>query len=732
MKTRLPGPLNRGCIHARVKPTPGGGVPPSPVAASAAANSRPASHFSARHVSANSAPFPSLPNFAFLIFNFAFLLSLPWTPQAQAASAVASSAPIRVAIISEQPAALPAADLLTVKLSGQNSLQLLERAEIDKVYREQALSAANRDYVKLGQVLGANGVVLLSPLTDGTNQFLQARLVAVGPGVIIGSLRFPWPLRDAAQWADWVAQRFEPLLPKLTVLARDAIPISIVNLRAAARSREGEELERQLTPLAIERLSREREFFVLERQRMELLTSEKDLRGASETAFWNGSHLLDGVLDRDGYSKDTVTLNARLTPAQGGAPVLIDVSGSRTNLSEVLDRLVQKIRESLRLGSPGTPWNAAEEAAAYEREAQWAMRWGMFGEAQSACESSWALGRQTKEVAELRIRAYAAAGIPPHSDALSTNPENPAYAPDPARLAPAIRAFELYQQGFRSFAFNEPKPDTNWYSLAVELLNSELLRQFNYYPQLRGGQEPQLATLRSLSRETVALLQNHPLYDNLRIRMRATLEDGYSSIMLGDFGRFNNTTNLPVMAFLRLGACWYETPEEALAAYREIADSPCCTSPVKILRSITSSVGTPRDQRRAPALWQGFINELCVSTNALKQVEGCFLRLADAQPPQQLAAADQLFKCALDNALSLKMAELQDAFVHDLDGLIASPPNGFAYAGEPGRSGVQSMESFRIDFRTACVAAVGEVVRLQAMTNYLAAAISSRSAARSG
>ena len=424
-------------------------------------------------------------------------------------------APLRLAIVSAEPSALPVLDLLTVELSRTPGIQLLERAEIDRVYREQGLSAVNRDYLKLGQVLGANGLVLLTPVAEGTNRFLQARLVAVGPGVVIAYVRAPLPVPEPAQWAQRTARHFEPLLPKLSVLAKDAIPLSIVNLRSAVRSAEAEELERQLTPLAAERLSRERELFVLERQRMELLTSEKELREGSEAAFWNGGYLLDGVVDRDGYSKDTVTVSARLLPPKGGAPIAIEISGSRTNLSEVLNRLTDKVRQGLKLGAQQAAWDPAEEAARYFEEAKWAFKWGMLGEAQSACESSWALGRKTKEVAELRIRIYGAEGTAPDTDWLSTTPTSPAYAPNPALLEPAIHALELYMQGFRTFLNTEPKPDTNWYALGVQLLSSQLLRRFNYFPERCQGHEERLAVLRSLSRDTLGMLRDQKQYAGL-------------------------------------------------------------------------------------------------------------------------------------------------------------------------------------------------------------------------
>lgn len=164
--------------------------------------------------------------------------------------------------------------------------------------------------------------------------------------------------------------------------------------------------------LAIERLTREKEFFVLERRDMNRLTAEKDLQGMGESAFWSGSYLLEGIVDRDGYSKATVTINARLVPPRGGAPALIEVSGSRTNMSETINLLANKVAQALKLGPLNTPWNPAEEAEQYFDEAKWAYRWGMLREAQAASEASWALGNKRKEVAELRIRVYEAEAAP--------------------------------------------------------------------------------------------------------------------------------------------------------------------------------------------------------------------------------------------------------------------------------------------------------------------------------
>ena len=170
-------------------------------------------------------------------------------------------------------------DLLTAQFTKLPGLELLERAEIDRLRKEQSLSALNKDNLKLGQILGADGLLLLDTAREGSNQFLTARLIAVKPGVVIGAERFPWPLPDVNIWSQWMSNRFGPLMPKLGVLAKDAIPISVVNLHSAFAASANTDAEQQLTALLVERLTRETNLFVLERRRMELVDGRKGVKG---------------------------------------------------------------------------------------------------------------------------------------------------------------------------------------------------------------------------------------------------------------------------------------------------------------------------------------------------------------------------------------------------------------------------------------------------------------------
>ena len=137
-----------------------------------------------------------------------------------------TNAPARLALIAESADTSAAVDVLTAQLSGSKNLQLLERNEIEKVYREHGLSAENKDYVKLGQILGADGLLLMETAKEGTNQFLNIRLIAVKPGVVVIAEKFSWPVANLTEWSAVFENHLNPLLPKLTVLVKDAIPNS--------------------------------------------------------------------------------------------------------------------------------------------------------------------------------------------------------------------------------------------------------------------------------------------------------------------------------------------------------------------------------------------------------------------------------------------------------------------------------------------------------------------------
>lgn len=601
-----------------------------------------------------------------------------------------SNAPARLAIIAESPDASAASDILTAELSKNSQITLLERNEIDKVYQEQGLSVGNRDYLKLGQILGADGLWVFNVTKIATQTNLAARLIAVKPGVVLANEDFSWPLADVTDWAASTANHLNLFLPKLTVLVKDAIPISVVNLRSAVSSSEAAETERQLKLLTIERLSRERQFFVLERQRMDLLSGEKELKGIENSAFWNGSYLLEGVIDQNGYSKETMIISARLTPSKGGAPLLFEVSGNRTNLSEVVSQLAIKVAALLRINTAATEWNARDEATEYFEEAKWALKWGLLSEAQSASESAWALGKQDLDCAQLRVRAYLAElsistvnystfesyfGTELQSEAQSAiqaelrkHRFGEAYricrddskdlltisfafgesAPNAINIDRAIHILELYYNFSRTHVEGQPQPGTDatgwknskWTNLGIEVLvaASRTLQDFAFVPESQRPVALKLAELRALARTVAEFISNTPaVRDSYFVGERIAPHDVLANTLSEQPNIFSCEVNW--------GGYWQEKPEEALVLYSRLMSSPafCYIHNAFWDRDLTRPrlVGwNEEDRRKIPELWNNFVQELARSTNILLQMEAKALARADAKTDEQRQIAE--------------------------------------------------------------------------------------------
>ncbi|HEX5397779.1 MAG TPA: hypothetical protein VFY06_01880 [Verrucomicrobiae bacterium] len=523
-----------------------------------------------------------------------------------------SNAPVRLAIVPETGEVGTAADMLTAEFSKNNNVQLLERAEIERVYREQGLSAANRDDLKLGRLLGADGLLLMGTSSEGTNQFLNVRLVAVKPGVVLVTESFPWPMKNLTEWSSAFERHLDRSLPKLAVLAKDAIPISVVNLRSAIQSDAGKETEAQLKLLTIQRLSREPQLFVLERQKMQMLTGEKELK-SDESAFWDGSYLLEGTVDQKGYSAATVTINGRLTPPKGGAPIQFEVSGIRTNLAEVVNQLAAKVDEALKVNSSVTVWNAADEAEQYFKEAQWAMKWGLYSEAQAAAESAWALGRRNSETATLRIRAYSLSVPLMQMHIFVQDPENTFTkeivkfaVPDASQFMPLNRAMELYSQDARYILDGTNGPSGKELTMGLQLLRrtSSLLESYNYAVEMRTGHEEELREMREKMRQMLTVLDEH------------------LASSTNQFPPWNDPRENIKWLKWEEGSLCFDQPEAALPMFRQVVQSGYFPDdPPRFV------VWSWENRKRTPRLTRQFVTEICSDTNPAVRLEGLYLAI---------------------------------------------------------------------------------------------------------
>jgi hypothetical protein len=524
---------------------------------------------------------------------------------------------VRLAIVPETADASSVADLLMAQFSRNAQIILLEREAIQKVVHEQAVSAANNNYLNLGRILGADGLLMLESTKKGTNIILRFRLIAVGPGALLTAGRSSLPSGKPGEWAAELSTQLTPLLPKLKVAGKEAVAISILNLRSAVASEDSRELERELTILTIERLSREQKIFVLERRNPQLLTEENEFKGGDDSSFSLGSYLLEGTIDPEGVSKEKMTIRARLVPPGKGVPVLIEVNCRRGDLAEAVNQLAVKTMAGLKLAGAAAPWNAADEADRFFAEAKWAHRWHLYPQAQAASESAWALGKRSRDLAELRVRAYSEVF---HIDDVIGNLVVPA-VPDQAGIGPTARSLEVFRAESRLLFTNGSTIDESWFATGLRAVRPAalLLDAFYHAAELREGNEEKLMELRSLTKEVVEF-------------MTTRMNPGWSSSALPGsivsrnewYDTDGKSIRQKVEKLFEVvwneGGLWHENPNESLAMFRGLIESGY------VPKNLPRVVGWTWEGRKQASLAKSrFVREFSIATNQPARLGGLLL-----------------------------------------------------------------------------------------------------------
>jgi hypothetical protein len=312
----------------------------------------------------------------------------------------AASGEVRLAVIADEAAGAEA-ELLAVELSQR--VPLVERQEIDRVLAERHLPTTDRALAGLGQLLGAQGLVLVRGQRVGTNTLLEARFIAVNAGVVLESSYFPLSVPDPAGWARTLARRLGDLAPKCAAEKGRAVALALLNFRASAGTAQGREMESALNVLVPKQLTHEANFFVLERTEMERLAQEKLLAPGTGERFWSSGWLIDGALDFGLTGGEAVTLRLRLQPAAGGKTLESELRGARGKMPELAEAVVAEIRRQLAVKGEAAAWEPQAEADKFFEEAQWAAATGLRAEALAAADAAWALGLRTSELTLLRV-----------------------------------------------------------------------------------------------------------------------------------------------------------------------------------------------------------------------------------------------------------------------------------------------------------------------------------------
>lgn len=332
----------------------------------------------------------------FIILSLLFLVS-------SANFAKTADKPVKIAIIGKPGKHKAEIDLLTEKFSRNQNIHVLDRVDIDYIIKEHAIAASEiaKKGIRIGELVGADGMIIFSDVEVQGKKYAYLRLVGVKTGLVFGTDCYP--IDGKSREMDWLgnsAKKFTKLFPKLGVSKDNLIPVSILNFRSINPSKKMMDFERVIPKILTVGLSVDNKIIVTERWDAWKVAFEKELQSDTD-GFKTGNVLIDGEFEE---KNGQIDLSIRINKSNQEEKKIITVSGEKTNLPTLMQELTKKVRTHLDANHSEFDWNTEKEAKRFFEDAKWAYDFGKFQQASDAADSALALGLDTFELALLRAR----------------------------------------------------------------------------------------------------------------------------------------------------------------------------------------------------------------------------------------------------------------------------------------------------------------------------------------
>ncbi len=306
----------------------------------------------------------------------------------------------RIAVLTS-PDAQDAGAALTDALSSTTGIEVLERADLTAIAREQGLvdlNASAAEFGRVGRVLGADILVILDHPAEAGN--LYVRVIAVGPGVIVSDDSFAWPLKDPPGWSTLVARRVSSSASQLPDAPGRKTLLGVLGIRSAfGGGPTSQYLGREAPILVNYALGRLPDVFVLERARLRESDWEKQISSTVQTSYWASAWLIDG----------SIAANAQRLIFEGRLQAMgrLDsrpLHAEAADLPGLAQAIAAAVAQTLKLPAAVSTGPSPEELKQFQAEAEWAFRWKEYTLAERAADASWALGNRSEDLALLRAR----------------------------------------------------------------------------------------------------------------------------------------------------------------------------------------------------------------------------------------------------------------------------------------------------------------------------------------
>lgn len=362
-----------------------------------------------------------------------FILLLPATLWAQ------TNAPaLRIALvgIDDGEATRNVLALAEVELSKAQSVVLLERGAIQRILQEQRIAHSgltdSRQAVALGKLLGVEVFAVFENFpgeqgaVGGLVAFNASTGVKLSDETIIG--------RNEKEQANNLRSAVLAACAKAQRRTTGSRTVSVAAVRNADLPRELDSSFEAIARMLQRRLVASAEVTLLERERLEQINRERALPTSGPTAELLASLTLLELEFARSSGVAEVAATVLLSDPVGAALGKFTVTGSLTNVSELVERLADGVTRQQAIAPAWGKLDSAREAARFYREAQWLVNHHYFSRGLEAAEAACALVPASEEYQHTLASMLMQAAL----DLLATRPGvAPAERPFQRRAAPA-------------------------------------------------------------------------------------------------------------------------------------------------------------------------------------------------------------------------------------------------------------------------------------------------------
>jgi hypothetical protein len=265
-------------------------------------------------------------------------------------------------------------DSLLMAFSKHPEIALLERGEIDKLLREQALSLSlsNAEMAKAGKLLAADAFLLLESSKSDGNPFVRLRLIDTRYGFKLwdASLLFPAKSEEYAVESGKIASLTIQKIKKFKAIPSNLTMLGVIGFRSEELSKRWDWLAEPLSTAIEQNLALYPSMILMERTRTGSLVEERTLAAGLPEALRPSAVFVDGAyrMQRE-KGLDVVSVYIRCRKQDR---ILLEkrVEGSVNNLRDLYQTIINEIMASLGKNPDSFSMNASIEAEMAATEAE--------------------------------------------------------------------------------------------------------------------------------------------------------------------------------------------------------------------------------------------------------------------------------------------------------------------------------------------------------------------------